>query len=152
MAITISGVSVCAICGLNVYDRAYLFPAFAPNKLDVLARFSDSVVHQACLSGDPQALDAVRFCDLGRTKSQSCASCGMRVSDPDGLFVFGYLTSDIDHPAYEFNGLGLHSRHFWSWSRAIECKSALELLFLSGWEGPVVDFTTDGLVWRYPNQ
>jgi hypothetical protein len=142
MSILFFGLTRCAICKepLHEHEAVIGLPAFVYNEADVLWRFSDASLHQACLERHPlrhQVEEAVaeleRRTGPGRRK---CVVCRQEVMDPDDYLMVPRLTGERPMPAYRFNYTHLHRSHVKQWSELQALLDVLEDLERSGtWKG-----------------
>lgn len=147
MAIFVPGI-ICQICGIQMIrnDEIIAFPPFVPNRRDPLHFFSDGVFHRRCFDKHPLSEQATIFGSIageqGLPQNRTCVVCGETIADPDDYFSTGYITSDRGNPAFNFNYLQFHRRHFEKWGQAAEFRHAIESLTNSmEWDGPRVAFT-----------
>jgi hypothetical protein len=146
MAIFIPGIT-CRLCEtpMDQNDDIIMFSPFVSNKLDPLYFFSDGVFHRKCFEMHPLSEKARKYAkraqDQGLPKNRVCVVCGQTIMDPDDYFFTGYMTSDSANPAFYFNYLQFHARHFDQWDKASEFRRAMEELTHSAqWDGPKLAF------------
>jgi hypothetical protein len=136
--------SPCGLCGavLAEGERTVRFQAFVPNRKDPLFTFSDGAFHENCLHMHPFGDRALEMKELIRKTfadpaRRRCPVCSEAILDPDDHFATGYLTSDPDHPLFEYNFLQFHQSHVESWPRTKELRELLRReVELGQWEGP----------------
>jgi hypothetical protein len=146
MAIFTPGM-ICPICGKRMLsmNEVVMFPPFVPNKRDLLYFFSDGVFHRACFDRHPLSEQATKYGNEARVQHlpqhRVCVVCRQVITDPEDYFGTGYITSDRASPAYAFNYVQFHKRHFKDWDRASEFRRVMEELFGSeDWDGPRIIF------------
>lgn len=146
MALFFAGKSKCALCEriIAASEDFTLFPAFVMNKLDPMARFSDVIVHCACLEMDDAGAEAVACRDEALARSSPsariCVVCKTVITEPDEYFGSGYLAPEIT-PVGRFNYIHLHRSHFPEWAHHEDFQRAIEEHVSSvAWDGPVVVF------------
>jgi hypothetical protein len=146
MAIFILG-TACRLCGTPMVrdDEIITFQSFVPNKLDPLYLFCDDAFHRRCFDEHPLSEKARRYADRaqeqGLPQNRACLVCGQAITEPDDYCGTGYITSDSASPAFHFNYLRFHKRHFEQWDKASEFRRAIEELMHSGqWDGPKLAF------------
>jgi hypothetical protein len=143
MAVFVPG-TACGLCGVTMQegDRVVLLQAFVPNRKDPLFTFSDGAFHENCVHMHPFGGRALEMKELIRKTfadpaRRRCPVCSEAILDPDDHFATGYLTSDPDHPLFEFNFLQFHQSHVESWPRTKELRGLLAReVELGQWEGP----------------
>jgi hypothetical protein len=126
-------------------DEIVMFPPFVSNKRDPLYAFSDGIFHRACVGNDALLAQATKFANEARDRNlpmnRACVICRKLITEPEDYFGAGYLTSDEANPAFAFNFVQFHKRHFAEWKQASEFRSVIEWLVNSAaWDGPKVVF------------
>ena len=146
MAIFTPGMT-CPICRKQMLktDEVVMFPPFVPNKRDPLYLFSDGVFHRACFDGHPLSEQATRYgneaSDRSSPRNRICVVCNQVITDPSDYFSAGYLTHDRASPAFAFNYVQFHRRHFEKWDQGSEFRRVITRLVGSKeWDGPRVIF------------
>ena len=142
MAIFTPGM-ICPICAKQMLsaDEVVMFPPFVPNKRDQLYFFSDGVFHQACFDRHPLSEQATKYANEARVQqllhNRVCVVCRQEITDPEDYFSAGYITKDRASPAYTFNYVQFHKRHFKGWYRASEFRQVITgLIGSEEWDGP----------------
>jgi hypothetical protein len=121
VALTIRGLSRCAICGqiIRADEDLVSLPAFVPNDRDRLSRFSDAAVHARCVVTCPDAQEALRwseiFLDINRPAQRRRRACGGLIADWRDHLGFGLITSDLQNSLSEYNFVQLHRSHVHEW-------------------------------------
>lgn len=132
----------CRLCGESVRaPDVTTIRHFIGNTKDRLAPLSGTALHPACLAASPLREVAEHFADLRRKHVESechCIVCGEPVvqdAEDSGLTT-EILSSDPEHPLYEFNFICIHREHLEEWPRIGEFRAAVQQATERGiWRG-----------------
>jgi hypothetical protein len=129
-------------------ERRRVFPLFVANENDPLFLFNEAVVHLSCFSSHPLADEAEARLSLLRTMYEPANrvsfisgkpfldSSGKLLIDPDDYFGFGFITSDVSDPLYEFNLKQCRKPELAKWPQKTWLVTELRRLNNSGqWKG-----------------
>ncbi|MCP3883713.1 MAG: hypothetical protein GY701_35705 [Sulfitobacter sp.] len=140
MALLVRGRTRCVVCDRVVEDSdaAIALPAFVRDRTSELFRFSDGILHTACLETDSLAQRAARLAqetiDRLGPGSRSCEVCGEEVRDPDDYLTLGFLSDEAGSPASSLNWLQFHRSHLHLWEHLQAAIETLESLSVDkGW-------------------
>jgi len=134
MALLVRGRTRCVVCDevVEESDEVVGLPAFVRDRTSELFRFSDGVIHAACLTTDPLAQRAASLAQEAIDRlgpgNRLCEVCGEEVRDPDDYMTLGFLTDDDESSASTLNWLQFHRSHLHLWGRLQEAIATLQSL------------------------
>lgn len=152
MALIYQSKTLCYLCEKIIAssDEVIAFPAFILNELEPLFLFSDTAFHKKCVLNHPLGNQVPERLEEWYAKTgpctRKCRVCHQEIMEPDNYLLIEHLTSDSDHPLYDYNYTHLHKSCLGIFQDREKVRMLIKQLNHSGkWSGSYLQTLYDSL-------